>query len=265
MRNKIKQYIPAIVVGLIFIIIILLLLLFYKDNDTFRLDINNVSFNNVVDDEEGMMLYNRYQVEDGLLFNFIGSNMYDGYYGYFYKDEVKNIPSSLKNIILIKNADYGSWDYDMDSRCYCSSLDNYKSFYNNLYGDEELDLTFDEKLNSKLIVDDNSICIIDTIDNNYTKAIDTYLVNIVRIDEKIIVYERVIFIEMKDDYLYFYKDYKQKELIYKLKVTSELDISFINNSEIVSNVLLEFQNELDIYEYTYVKVEDTYYLEGIKR
>ena len=46
---------------------------------------------------------------------------------------------------------------------------------------------------------------------------------------------------------------------------NDVDVSFINNSEVVSNVLLEYQNELDIYEYTYVKGVDTYYLESIKK
>ena len=94
---------------------------------------------------------------------------------------------------------------------------------------------------------------------------DTYLVGVINDEDNIIISERVVFIEIKDDYYYFYRDYEMTDLVYKLENTSDVDVSFINNSEVVSNVLLEFQNELDIYEYTYVKGVDTYYLESIKK
>ena len=95
--------------------------------------------------------------------------------------------------------------------------------------------------------------------------IATYFVNAVVDGDKIKIYERVAFIKLGNDYLYFYKDYNMNDLVYKLKVTYNLDQSFINNESIVSNVLLKYQDEFDLYEYNYVKGEDSYYIESIER
>ena len=56
-----------------------------------------------------------------------------------------------------------------------------------------------------------------------------------------------------------------KDLVYKLKITDKLDRSFINNENVVSNVLLKYQDDFDLYEYTYVKGVDSYYFESIER
>lgn len=263
MKKKIKVII-TIAICLI-IIVLILLFAFYNKDSKVNSKLYGTSFNYKLEDEEGMKLYNRYQIEDGILFNFVGSNMYDNYYGYFYKDDLNLLPNFLKNIVLIKEVDHGGWDYDIDNMCYKLSLDSYKKLYNNLYGDDEFDFSVDDNLKEKIMVDDNNICISDVLELDYTKTIDTYLVNIVRLNNKIVIYERVLFIDIKKDYLYFYKDLEMKELIYKLDINDKLDYSFINNSEVVSNVLLEYQDELDIYEYTYAKGEDEYYLENISK
>lgn len=263
MKKKIIKYMSIILVSLG--LGVLLVIVLGKENKGTKFDLNTFSFNYIVDYEVGMDLYRLYQAEDGLLFKFVGSDIFDEYYGYYYRDDVKELPSFLKNIVLINEADIGTWDYDIDNNCYKISLNEYKVMYNKLYESDLGDFTVEEEFKSKIMVNNDSLCIIDYIYNDYTKFVDTYLVNIVRMDNKIVIYEKVVFIDIKEDYYYFYRDYEMTDLVYKLENTSDVDVSFINNSEVVSNVLLEFQNELDIYEYTYVKGVDTYYLESIKK
>ena len=265
-KKDIKKYISFIIVIIVIIVIIILLMLFDKDDNKVKLNLNGVTSNYAFNDIDGMMLYNRFQVEDGLLFSFIGSNSYEEYYGYYYKEEIDKLPSLLKNIILINDADYRTWNYDEDNRCYRLFMEDYNIIYDKLFGNsKDKDLEIEQEFENYIIVDDDGICATDYIGNNYNKVIDTYLVNIINNDDKIVIYERVAFIDIKEDYYYFYRDYEMTDLVYKLENTSDVDVSFINNSEVVSNVLLEFQNELDIYEYTYVKGVDTYYLESIKK
>ena len=84
-------------------------------------------------------------------------------------------------------------------------------------------------------------------------------------DDYIKIYERVAFIKLDKKNLYFYKDYSMKDLVYKLKVNDDVDTSFINDSSIVSNVLLKYQDDFDLYEYVYKKGVDTYHFESIER
>ena len=195
-NSKMKEYIPSIIAIVFFTIVIIGLLIFKKDK-VFVEDksiLNNFSSNYVSNDEEGMDLYYRYHVEDGLLFKFIGSNTYDNYYGYYYSENREELPSFLKNIILIHNADYGSWDYDIDNTCYKIILDNYNVMYNNFYGNSNIDLNMDEEFKSIISVNDDSLCLLDSIEDNYTKIIDTYLVDIVRGNDKLVIQEKVVFI-----------------------------------------------------------------------
>lgn len=264
-KMKINKY---FLIGLISVLLlfVVLIVVFNKKEETLKFNLNEVSHTYKVDDEEGMLLYNRYQVEEGILFNFVGSNSFDDSYGYYYSGKVLELSNFIKNIILIKDSDYGTWDYDMDSYCYKISIDEFKNQYYDFYHDKEVDLSFDDKYNNVIIVDDNNICIKDTINGTeYTKVVDTYLINIVRLNGKIIIYERVAFIKTGDKSFKFYKDSEMKDLVYELKRTDEVDISFINNSELVSNVLLEYADKFDIYTYTYTKGENGYYLESIKK
>ena len=265
---KINKYVVIIVVYLIIMGIILFI--FTREEEKEKIDWNlyKVSPNYTLDDSEELVLYNQFQVEERLLFNLVGSDGIKDYYGYFYKEDgfyLSGESSFIKNVILINNADYGSWDYDMDNMCYRLSLNEFKTLYRNFYGNEIEEFTFDTEFVPAVYVDDSSICISDIKNTEYSKVIDTYLVDVEKSDEKIIIYEKVIFIDIDEDYLYFYKDSKHEELLCKLSTDIEIDISFISNSEVVSNVLLEYVDKLDTYQYTYIKGEDTYYLESIKK
>ena len=146
------------------------------------------------------------------------------------------------------------------------SLSDYEVIYDKLFGSDDYDINFDESFKPRVYVDSDSICITDRdINNGYDKIVDTYMVNAIKEDEYITIYERVAFIKIDKNYLYFYSDYDMNNLVYKLDNKDILDKSFINDSSIVSNVLIEYQKEFDLYEYTYKKGTDTYYLESIER
>ena len=268
MKIKINKYVVIIVVYLIIMGIILFIFTREEEKEEVDWRLYKVSPNYVLDDSEELVLYNQFQVEERLLFNLVGSDGIKDYYGYFYKDDgfyLSEESSFIKNVILINNVDYGSWEYDMDNMCYRLSLAEYRTLYKNFYGSEIEEINFDIEFVPAVYIDDSSICISDIKNTQYSKVIDTYLVDVEKSDEKIIIYEKVIFIDIEEDYLYFYKDSKQKELLCKLLTDIEIDTSFISNSEVVSNVLLEYKDKLDTYKYTYVKGVDTYYLESIKR
>ena len=65
----------------------------------------------------------------------------------------------------------------------------------------------------------------------------------------IIVYERVAFIDISDDYLYFYKDYEMKDLVYKLKISDKTDMKLraITSYSVAMNVLPDWKRHKDWY------------------
>ena len=266
--KKIKKYIPL--VAICFLVFIGIIIGFRKRS--FSLNekpkkLNKVSFNYQVQDDIGMMLYHRFHPEDDLLFGIIGSDHLKDYYAYYYKNNKltsQDFPSFLKNMILIHDADYKTGEYNEDEHCYRMSYDNFRVIYDKLFGSNDLEFTFDENISPKVIQKENELCIEEQQVYDYKKTIDTYLVNIVRLDNKIIIYERVAFIKVTDQYIEFYNDYNMKNRIYKLD-KKNVDMSFIHDSKIVSNVLLKYQNKFPLYQYTYVQGEDTYHLESISK
>lgn len=263
--KKRKIYIFIIFISCL-IALILFSLLYKKDEkDTLKkLDLNKTSFNFVVNDNDGMMLYRRFQPEDGLLFDLIGSDSFKDYYAYYFKKNKTNTLSNfVKNIVLLTDADYTKWNFNKDNNCYEITLDDYKVVYDKLFNDNNLKIDFDNEFivaNS----DDNKICVEERFKTRYTKVLDTYLVNIVRLGDKIIVYERIAFIKITDKKILFYDSYKMNNQIYSLNIEKS-DMSFINNSKVVSNVLLQYQDKFPLYQYTYSKGIDTYYLESIEK
>ena len=267
---KKKNIIKYIIIGVIILVVFVLLIMLLSGGDKRKeLDLNKTSSNYVVDDSEIMNLYNRFNPERELMFNLVGSDTNEDYYGFYYRDDkttYEEFDNNLKNTILINDADYKTLEYDSSRRCYYMSLSDYEVIYDKLFGSDDYDINFDESFKPRVYVDSDSICITDRdINNGYDKIVDTYMVNAIKEDGKIIIYERVAFIKIDKNYLYFYSDYDMNNLVYKLDNKDILDKSFINDSSIVSNVLIEYQKEFDLYEYTYKKGTDTYYLESIER
>ena len=270
MKNIILD--KRVVIGiLIFFVVIIFILLFDKYNSKVVIDeekLLGVSNNNYIEDSRTRNLYNKYNGEDELKFHIIGNNSSDEYALYYRKDKVTfdDFSNILKNYILLDTFTYYESGYDNENDCFLYPLETYKDIYRKNYGSLK-GFSF-EGVKTIKVLEDN-LCISDMSDksdnSNYDVFYDTFVVNTIKDNDIITIYERVIFIEKKGNSYYFYKDYEMKDLVYKLKNGDKLDTSFINNSKIVSNVLLEYQDKLDIYEYTYVKGVDTFYLESVNK
>lgn len=269
MKIKREELIKYIVIGIsVLIVFIVIIILLSKNKDTNNINLNKVSDNHMVDDSMVMALYERFNPERELLFNLIGSNNNKDYYGYYYKDNsisYKDLDDVVKNTILINDADYTTGKLDKENECYNMSVSDFKVIYEKLYGKKDYNLKFNDKYEIDVKLEDDNLCIKSNSREDYTKVIDTYMVNAITDKNIITIYERVAFIKISDAYLYFYKDYEMKDLVYKLKVTKKLDRSFINNEKVVSNVLLKYQDKFDLYEYTYKEGKDSYYFESVKR
>lgn len=263
-RNKLIIIFISII---ILIIIALVLINFNKDNNSVKLDNKNVSNNLTPNDEMINFLYERYQVEDNLKFQIAGSNTYNDYAFYYKKNKVtfNDFSDIYKSYILLDLMNY-QYDYDEEKNCYYYSLDEFKNIYEKYYGKvDDFNIDTNEEYQPHFYLSNNSICISrEEPHHNYNKTVDTYFVNGVYQNDKIIIYERVAFIKIKNNVLEFYQDYNMKNLIYTLE-KENIDLGFINNSKIVSNVLINYQDKFPIYKYTYIKGENTYYLESIEK
>ena len=138
--------------------------------------------------------------------------------------------------------------------------------YVKYYGEENsFNIDISDKYSPRFYLDNGKICITkDEEGKQYSKAIDTYFVNGIDKDNEIIIYERVAFVKIGNNFIYFYGDYSMKDKVYSLD-KSKADLSFIHNSKIVSNVLMQYRDKFPIYEYHYKKGESTYYLESISK
>lgn len=269
MKLEKKDLVKYIFIGLVLLVVFIFVVKLLGNNKVDKkLNVNKTSSNYVVDDNIVMSLYDRFNPERGIMFNLVGSDIYKKYYGYYYKS--KNIKYSdlndlVKSVILINDADYKTGEYNKELECYYMSKSNYGIIYEKIFGDDKYKFSFDEKFVPNIIDNDDNICIKNNSGGKYTKVIDTYMVNAISDKKYISIYERVAFIKITDDYLYYYKDVDMKDLVYKLEITNKLDMSFVNDHNVVSNVLLKYQDEFDLYEYKYKKGVDSYYFESISR
>lgn len=266
MDKRGKNIILVIILGIIILGIIALIfgLVFSNDKEV-NLDLTKVSSNHTIDDDMIEFLYNRYQVEDGLKFLIAGSDINDSY-AFYYRGMFKfsDFSDIYKSYILLDLINYDNGSYDSKRGCYLYSLEEFKDSYKKYYGSlDDFKINTDERYSPSIYLDSDNICISNVEEGkSYSKAVDTYFVNGIYKDNEIIIYERVAFLGVSDKRVNFYSDYEMKNKVYSL---DKEDISFINNSKVVSNVLLEYKEKFPIYEYHYVKGDSTYYLDSIVR
>ena len=270
---KRKNIVRIIIAGIIaFIILIIVLLLFSRTKDERLLDLYKTSWGNEAKDEMVGFLYDRYQVEDGYKFFLVGSDMnhdVEDTYGLYYREKktiFEEFSSIYKSYILLDLMNYDTHGYDDKRSCYFYPLDEFKDAYLKYYGViDDFKIDTDDRYSPRFYLDNNKICITKDVEGKqYSKAIDTYFVNGIYKDNEIIIYERVAFVKIGDNFIDFYGDYSMKDKVYSLD-KSKTDLSFIHNSKIVSNVLMQYRDKFPIYEYHYKKGESTYYLESISR
>ena len=270
---KRKNIVRIIIAGIIaFIILIIVLLLFSRTKDVRLLDLYKTSWNNEAKDEMVGFLYDRYQVEDGYKFFLVGSDMnhdIEDTYGLYYREKkttFEEFSSIYKSYILLDLMNYDTHGYDDKRSCYFYPLDEFKDAYLKYYGViDDFKIDTDDRYSPRFYLDNDKICITkDEEGKQYSQAIDTYFVNGIYKDNEIIIYERVAFVKIGDNFIDFYGDYSMKDKIYSLD-KSKTDLSFIHNSKIVSNVLMQYRDKFPIYEYHYKKGKSTYYLESISK
>ena len=268
--QKKKNITSIIITGVVLLIsIVLLLYVFSNSGKANQLDLTKTSKNQESKDEMIGFLYDRYQVEDGNKFSIVGSDIYsdiNDYYGLYYRKKVKfdDFPDIYKSYILLDLMNYKDHEYDSNRNCYFYSLDEFKDAYSKYYGSlDHFSIDTSDKYLPRFYLDKDKLCISSEMDQmNYTKVIDTYFVNGIYKDNEIIIYERVAFIKVNGNSIDFYQDYSMKNKVYSLE-KGKADLSFIHNSKIVSNVLMEYKDKFSIYEYHYRKGEGTYYLDSI--
>lgn len=269
-KNIIRIFIAGIIAFIVFLMVLILLSMNKKDDS---LDLYKTSNNNESKDEMIGFLYDRYQVEDGNKFSVVGSNInkdIEDTYGLYYRDKkvtFKDFSDIYKSYILLDLMNYDVHGYDEKRNCYFYSLDEFRDAYKKYYGSiDDFKIDTNDRYSPKFYLDGDTMCISkdDGNDLNYSKVIDTYFVNGVNHGDKIIIYERVAFVKITDKTIEFYRDYLMKDKIYSLD-KSKVDLSFIHQSKVVSNILLKYQKKFSIYEYQYKKGNSTYYLESISK
>lgn len=263
----IKKNIKLIIISLIILIIITIgiYLLSYSKNSTNKIDSTKVSTINDNNDPTIRDIYHQFNPEEGILFNIIGSNNSNKYYSYYYKNNklnYKDLDDIIKTYLTIQSIDYKN--YPLENNCYNIGIQDLNITYSKLFPDNNLNIQTLNKSNPNIELTKESICIEDNITNNYNKTIDTQFVNATYQNNQLIIYERVAFINITDNNIEFYSDYNMKNKVYSIEKTA-IDLSFINNQNIVSNVLINNKNKFNIYTYTFDKNKDHYNFKSIEK
>ncbi len=269
-RKNILRFIVAGIVS--FVILIVILLGVSKNKSSNLLNLYKTSYNHESKDETIGFLYHRYQVEDGYKFFVVGSDMnrdIDDTYGLYYRGEkttFEEFSSIYKSYILLDLMNYDTHGYDENKNCYFYPLDEFKDAYLKYYGGiDDFKIDTDERYSPRFYLDGDTMCISkDDGGRQYNKVIDTYFVNGIYQDDEMIIYERVAFIQFGDKTVDFYQDYSMKKKVYSLE-RNKVDLSFIHDSKVVSNVLMQYRDKFPIYEYHYRKGDSTYFLEYISK
>ena len=265
-ENK-KNWIAVIgIMVIIFVSVVILFYLLSKNGHEKLLDLKRTSKNYSSKDEMINFLYDRYQVENGYKFSFVGSDIGDNYGLYYQNKKIlfREFPDIYKNYILLDLINYDMYGYDEARNCYFYPLKEFKDVYFKYYGEvDSFNIDTSEKYLPRFYLDEDKICITKDEDNGqYHKVIDTYFVNGIYKNDEIIIYERVAFVQLNEKTIDFYQDYAMKNKVYSLD-RDGADLSFIHQSKIVSNVLMQYKDKFSIYLYHYRKGEETYYLESI--
>jgi len=265
-----KEKLPQVVlVGLgIIVLILVLIFLISRPEEKKVTSLYGVKNNYTVKDKMIMELYQRFQLEDGILYSLMGTDLLEDYYAYYYQHpytSYTDLSSIVKNYIVLKNSDYQKETYYEDGRYYEISLEIIREIYEKIFGTlNDFELKSNDVILPKFeVVGDKVRIYAEEGLKDYNSTIDTFFVNGVRQGENIIIYERVAFIKLTDKYYEFYSDYQRKELVYRLN-REKADGSFLNRSDIVSSVLVEYQDEFPLVTFTYEKGVDSYYFKNVE-
>ena len=265
-KNNFKIIIVALILFVLIIIFMWLLSINIEDDK----NINLYEVSNVNDSKDPVVrdIYHQFNPEDDILFNIFGSgtNNDSEYFAYYYKNgkiTLNQLDNVAKTYLTIHSYDYRNSSVNVNNNCYEVSVDDLSVTYGKLF--DENNLLIDNSFkNIKLDYDGKKVCIYDSVLDEYTYTLDTMFVNATYQENELLIYERVMFIKVDDVNMEFYSDYEMNDLVYKGK-RSDINFSFVNNLNIVSNVLINYQDKFDIYTYTFEKKGEHYYFKNISR
>ena len=263
-----KKNIKLIIISTIIFILIAIYIWSTSRNKTEDKNINIYEVSTIKDNKDPVIrdIYHQFNPEDDILFNILGSGNDKDHYAYYYKNDEVNInelDNTIKTYLTIHSYDYKNAFIDKTKNCYQVKLSDLNTTYEKLFNKNNFQI--DTNINNpKIEVNNENTCIYDSNTNDYKYTLDTLLVNAAYQENELLIYERVAFIKLDNNNIEFYSDYDMKNIIYKAN-RSEIELSFLNNLNIVSNVLLRYQEKFDIYTYTFEKNGEYYYLKSINK
>ncbi|MEE3343333.1 MAG: hypothetical protein VZS44_04500 [Bacilli bacterium] len=263
-----KKNIKLTIATIITIIIIFIATWLVSNKKVEEKDINVFETRQIADNNDPVIrdIYHQFNPEEDILFYLLGSGKDKKYYGYYYqKDKVSfnELDDVVKTYLTINSFDYKNAPVNSQKNCYQVKKEDLNITFEKLFNQSYLKI--DNSIDRPKIDDDgNNICIYDNNPSDYIYTLDTSYINATYQDNQLIIYEKVAFIKLNENNLEFYSDYEMQDLIYKANRT-ELDLSFLNNLNITSNVLTKYQDKFNIYTYTFTKNEEHYYFESVSK
>ena len=264
-----KKNIKLIIVTIITFIVLVIIIWLIAQNKTTAKTIETNDISNINDSSDPIIrdIYHQFNPEDDILFNILGSGSNKETYAYYYKQDkitYESLSNEIKNYLTIHSFDYKNSSINKEKNCYEVKIKDLKATYKKIFNKDELNLTnLDFSPKVELINKDN-VCIYDDIETNYKYTLDTMLVNAAYQDNELLIYERVAFINITNDFVEFYSDYNMENLVYK-ELKKDINLSFLNNLNIVSNALTKYQDKFNIYTYTFTKNNNNYYFKSITK
>ena len=263
-----KKDIKLIIISSIIFILIITYMWLLSQNKVEEKNINLYEVSNINDSDDPQIrdVYHQYNPEDNILFNLIGSGIDNNYYAYYYKKDkttYQELDNTIKTYLTIHSYDYKNSPINQSKNCYEVKIEDINITYEKLFNNNNF--IIDNSINNpKIDINNENICIYEETTNSYNYTLDTLFVNAAYQDNELLIYEHVAFIKINNNDIEFYSDYEMKNLIYKAK-RNELDTSFLNNTNIVSNILMKYQEKFNIYTYTFEKKGEHFIFKSINK
>ncbi|MBR3162421.1 MAG: hypothetical protein IKF19_06805 [Bacilli bacterium] len=263
-----KKNTKLIITSIIIFIIIIICLWLISKNRIEEKNINLYDVSNINDHDNPIIrdTYHQFNPEDDILFNILGSGNNKEFYAYYYKNDKvtsEELNEIIKTYLTIHSFDYKNSLVDTNKNCYQVKINDLNITYEKLFDDNKFKVS-NSLNNPKIEINNDNVCIYDTITNNYIYTLDTLFVNAAFQDDELLIYERVAFIKIDENNLEFYSDYDMNNLIYKIN-KSDIDANFLNNPNVVSNILIKYQEKFNIYIYTFEKNNTHYVFKSVNK
>ena len=262
-----KNKIVIIITVIIILILIVLALLFKNKNASGGININELTVLEDNEDADVRDIYHQFNPEEDILFNILGSGDNKDNYGYYYKNDIvtyKDLSDAITSYITLHSIDYITFPINEERSCHSITLERIGVTYGKIFNsDREFKFEVLDDDNTRIEIDNDNVCIFDIgVNSNYKYTLDTYFIKNEYKDNLLYIYEKVAFIKVDGNNLEFYSDYNMKDKIYTID-SNKADTSFINNTNMVSNVLVKYSDKFNTYKYTFEKDNEHYHFQSV--